>query len=145
MIELKQLDDPNQIQALKNAYLRSLVFPLDTYWKSAVIGQAPHWLIEVNGQKVGYFAARADKRLLQFFVTDPFLPLATGLFTFIVSGDLVQTASAGTFEPTYLSHCLDHQREVVVRSYLFQDHKRVDPVLNGYPLAQFRLALPVDA
>ncbi len=145
MIELKQLDDPNQIQVLKEAYLGSLVFPLDTYWKSAVIGQAPHWLIEVDGQPAGYFAARADKRLLQFYVTDPFLPLASELFTFVASGELVQTASAGTFEPAYLSYCLDHQLGVAVRSYLFQDHKRVEPILNGYPLAQFGLALPVDA
>lgn len=145
MVELKQLDDTNKIQSLKESYWRSLIFPMDSYWKSAVIGQAFHWQIEVDGQQAGYFAARVDKRLLQFFVTDLFLPMASELFTFVIKGELVQTASAGTFEPAYLSHCLDHQCQVDVRSYFFQDHKRVEPLLDGYPSAQFRLATAVDA
>jgi predicted acetyltransferase len=145
MIELEQVDNLYQIQSLKEAYLRSLVFPLDAYWKSAVIGQAPHWQIKVDGQPAGYFAARADKRLLQFYGTDPFLPLASDLFTFVLRSDLVQSAAAGTYEPPYLSHCLDHQTRVEVRSYLFQDHKRVEPLLDSFPNAQFRLASPADA
>ena len=145
MIEIKQLENSHQIQPLKEAYLRSLVFPMDGYWETAVVGRAPHWQIEVDGQLAGYFAARADKRLLQFYVTDPFLTVASDLFSFVVKGDLVQSAGAGTFEPAYLSHCLDHQLKVVVRSYLFQDHKRVEPVLNRCPLAQFKLAMPIDA
>jgi len=129
MIELEQVDNLYQIQALKEAYLHTLVFPMDAYWKSAVIGLAPHWQINVDGQAAGYFAARPDKRMLQFYVSDPFLPLASDLFTFVLSGDLVQSATAGTFEPPYLSHCLDHQTRVEVRSYLFQDHKRIEPFL----------------
>ena len=145
MIEIKQLDNPKQIQSLKEAYLRSLVFPMDGYWETAVFDRAPHWQIKVDGQLAGYFAARADRRLLQFYVTDPFLTVASELFTFVVRGDLVQSATVGTFEPTYLSHCLDHQLRVVVRSYLFQDHERVEPALNSFPFAQFRLASPIDA
>lgn len=145
MIELKRLDGPAQIQSLKDSYLRSLVFPMDSYWHSAVVGQAPHWQIEVDGQLAGYFAARPDKRLLQFFVTGPFLPMASELFAFIIKGEHVRTASAGTFEPTYLAHCLDHQRHIEIRSYLFQDHKQVKPRLDSYPSAQFRRASAADA
>jgi predicted acetyltransferase len=144
VISLNQLDSLEPIQVLKEAYLRSLVFPLDPYWKSAVIGAAPHWLMEVDGQQAGYFAARAEKRLLQFFVTDPFLPMASELFSFVLGGDLVQTASAGTYEPAYLAHCLDHQRRVAIRSYIFQDHILVEPLLDGYASAQFRLATTAD-
>jgi predicted acetyltransferase len=145
MIDLKQLDNLDQIQPLKEAYLSSLVFPMDSYWETAVVGRAPHWLIEVDGQQAGYCAICNDKRLLQFFVADPFLAMASELFAFIIKGNLVQTASAGTFEPTYLAHCLDHQRQVEVRSYLFQDHKRVEPFLDGFTAAQFKLAVAADA
>lgn len=145
-IELKQLDNSDQIEELQASYLRGLVFPMDSYWESAVVGRAPHWQIEVDDQQAGYFAARTDdKRLLQFTVTDRFLPMASELFAFVVSRDRVQTASAGTFEPAYLAHCLDHQQRVEVRSYLFQDHRRVEPILDSYPSAQFRLAAAVDA
>ena len=145
MIRIQQLDDLQQIQGLKEAYLRGLVFPMDSYWQSAFVGQAPHWRIEVDGWQAGYFAARLDKRLVQFYVTDPFLTAASELFTFVVNSDRVQCASAGTFEPAYLSHCLDHQRRIEIRSYLFEDHKRVAPQLSHYPSAQFRLAAPADA
>ena len=63
----------------------------------------------------------------------------------MVSGNLVQSATAGTFEPPYLAHCLDHQTRVEVRSYLFQDHKRIEPVFDSFPNAQFKLASPTDA
>ncbi len=144
MIEVQQLESPLQIASLKEAYLRSLIFPMDAYWKTAVVGQAPHWQINLDGQAAGYFAARADKRLLQFYISDPFLAAASDLFSFVVASDLVQTASAGTFEPAYLSHCLDHQAQVAVRSYLFEEHSRVEPALNNFPHAQFRLATPAD-
>ncbi len=58
MVTLKQLDDHQQIQALKEAYLRGLVFPMDTYWQSAVVDQAAHWQIEVGGQEAGRGPAR---------------------------------------------------------------------------------------
>ena len=145
MIKLIQLDDPTPIRSLKESYLRSLVFPMDTYWESAVIGQAPHWRIEVDGHEAGYIAVGANKRLLQFFVTVPYLALAAEMFTFIVEGDTVQSASAGTFEPAYLSHCLDHQQRVTIRSYLFQDHERVQPRLDSFASAQFLLASDVHA
>lgn len=145
MIALKRLADQQPIQALKEAYLRGLVFPMDAYWQSAVVGHAPHWQIEVDGQQAGYCAISSEKRLLQFYVTDPFLPLASELFAFIAASDLVECASAGTFEPAYLAHCLDHQHRVTVRSYLFQDHQQVGPRLDSYPLAKFQLAGAADA
>ena len=76
MIQIKRLENLQQIQALKEAYLRSLVFSMDSYWKSAFVSQAPHWQIEVDGQQAGYFAVRLDKRLVQFYVRDPFLTAA---------------------------------------------------------------------
>ncbi len=145
VIELQELGDLSHIQSQKEAYLRSLVFPMDSYWESAVVGQAPHYQIVVNGQQAGYCAIRPDKRLVQFFVIDLFLPLASTLFSFIIKRDLVQSASAGTFEPAYLSHCLDHQHWVEVRSYLFEDYERVNPLLDGWPTALFRLASAADA
>jgi predicted acetyltransferase len=145
MIKLQRLDSLEPIREMKEAYLRELVFPIDAYWQSAVVDRAPHCLVTVNDTPAGYLAASSDKRLLQFHVAEPFLPLASGLFSFVIEGDLVRTAAAGTFEPAYLAHCLDHQNGITVRSYLFQDHKRVDPVLAGFPYAQFKPATPGDA
>lgn len=144
-ITLCEVDSLEQIQAMKEAYLRGLVFPLDAYWQSAVVDRASHWQILLENRPAGYFAARPHKHLLQFYVRDPFLQAASDLFTFVVQSEFVQTASAGTNEPAYLAHCLDHQNGIAVRSFIFQDHKRVEPDLEAFPHARFRAASPADA
>ena len=145
MFTLKPLNDPTPVQALKEAYLSSLVFPMDSYWQGAVLGLAAHWQIDVNEQQAGYCVISKDKSVLQFYVSDPFLALAADLFSFIVNGDQVESASAGTFEPIYLAHCLDHQNGIEIRSYLFADHRQIEPHLASYPDAQFRPATNADA
>jgi len=146
MINLKQLAGSDQIRYLKEAYLQTLVGPMDAYWETAVIGLAPHWLIEVDGDPAGYFAAQNNKRLLQFYVTDPFLGQASSLFAFVVNSGLVSKASAATIEPAYLSHCLDHQIKVSTNSLLFEDYdQQIAVELDNYPTALFRRAMDGDA
>ena len=53
IIAVKELDDLLQIQPYKEAYLRSLVFPMNSCWEAAVISQAPHYQLEIDGQQVG--------------------------------------------------------------------------------------------
>ena len=79
MIKLQPLDGLDPIQEMKQAYLGELVFPIDAYWQTAVVDRAPHWLITVDDKPAGYFATAAGKRLLQFHITEPFLPSGVAL------------------------------------------------------------------
>lgn len=134
MIMLERVNQLEEIAAWKQAYLQSLVAPLDGYWQAAIIDPAPHWLIIMNGRTLGYFAADAPKRLLQFYAVEK----AAELFASVIESEWVETAVAGTNDPAFLSLCLDRQKQVSVNTYLFQDMRRVTPDLPAYPHAKFR-------
>lgn len=139
-IELVRLDSLATIQAMKQAYLDSLVAPLDGYWQAAIIDPAPHWALVVDGRSLGYFAADDQKRLLQFYATEQ----ASYLFAAVIASEWVATAVAGTNDPAFLSLCLDAQKQVSVNAYLFHDAHQVEPDLPAYPKAKFRLSVMDD-
>ncbi len=140
MLDFILLDDLTAVQAMKQAYLESLVAPLDGYWQAAIIDPAPHWKMVVDGRSLGYFAADDQKRLLQFYATER----AADLFTAVIESERVATAVAGTNDPAFLSLCLDVQKRVTVNTYLFHDTRRAAPELPAYPQAEFRLSVMDD-
>ena len=144
-MEIRLVDDLSEIAEWKQAYLASLVGPMDGYWETAVIGLAPHYEMVVAGERVGYFAAK-NGRLLQFFVADAFLPKASALFDQVLAAVELDSAAVSTVEPMFLALCLDRQTavstklntSVAINMYLFQDHHLVHSELPAYPNAQFR-------
>jgi predicted acetyltransferase len=142
-LEIKRVDTLDLIADWKQAYLASLVGPMDGYWETAVIGLSPHYEMVVDGERVGYFAAK-NGRLLQFFVADEFLPRASALFDAVLADGELSSASVSTVEPMFLSLCLDRQTDVSINSYLFHDHHPVQPQLSVYPHAQFRPGILAD-
>lgn len=135
MITFEQVANLTEIADWKQAYLQTLVAPLDGYWETAVIARALHFKIWVDGRALGYFAVDKQKRLLQFYA----LEQADALFTAVFESEWVATAVASTIDPAHLSLCLDRQQSVSVNSYLFHDDRPVEPELPAYPQAQFRL------
>jgi predicted acetyltransferase len=105
----------------------------------------------VDGERVGYFAAE-NGRLLQFFVTEPYLPTASVFFDEVLVKANLDSAAVSTVEPTFLSLCLDRQTavstklntSVSINSYLFHHHHPVQHTLHDYPNAHFRPATPTD-
>ncbi|MCP4362400.1 MAG: GNAT family N-acetyltransferase [Chloroflexi bacterium] len=140
MIVLQQVDAVEDIAGLKKAYLRSLVAPQDCYWETAVIGLAPHIILTVNGQAVGYCAINKADCLLEFYVNSP--ALAAELFATVLTERGVKTAVAGTNDPFYLSLCLDRQQKVAVNTYLF--HVLEPLPTNPSPGTIFRLGMQTD-
>lgn len=140
MITFERIASLDGIADWRQAYLQTLVAPLDGYWETAVITRAPHYQIMVNGRAVGYFAADEQKRLLQFFATEQ----AGALFAAVIGSEWVETAVASTIDPAVLSLCLDVQKSVSVHTYLFHDGRPTELRLPAYPQARFRLAAKAD-
>jgi RimJ/RimL family protein N-acetyltransferase len=134
MITFEPVANLTEIADWKQAYLQSLVAPLDGYWETAVIARTPHCKILLDGRALGYFAADDKKRLLQFYAVEQ----ADPLFTAVLESEWVETAVAGTNDPLFLSLCLDRQKAVAVNTYLFYDAHQVTPRLPAYPEAEFR-------
>lgn len=134
MITFERMANLDLIASWKQAYLQTLVAPLDGYWETAVIARAPHYKIMVYGRALGYFAADEQKRLLQFYAVEK----VAKLFAAVIESEWVETAVASTIDPAILSLCLDVQKSISINTYLFHDTQRVTPHLPAFPKAQFR-------
>jgi GNAT superfamily N-acetyltransferase len=134
MMNCIQLEHPALIQQLRDAYLRTLIAPMDGMWENAVIAHASFWEIQDQGEHVGHFCLDADRYLLRFHLLEDYLARAQEIFRWIISTYALHSAITSTIEPPYLSLCLDNQRSITLYSYLFRDskHRELPPDLSNY-------------
>jgi len=124
-ISFHLLPDLSSILDLKAEYLQSLQAPLDGMWEVGFIGAAPHWEIQVDGERAGYYAANEEGTLLQFHVALDFQGHARTLFDQVLAQEVssqkgIKQAIVATHDPLYLSLCLDLQKKVAVHTYLYE-------------------------
>ena len=139
MIRDTQIDDPMCIEQLQSDYLHTLTTPMDGMWEEAVIVGATFREMQDDGRNVGHFCLDSAGQLLRFYVKDEFRDQAQKLFHWLVSGHQISSAIVSTIEPLYFSLCLDIQKGVVPRHYLFRDFKQV-PISAAFAGYSFRKA-----
>lgn len=144
MIEFTQLKSVGEIAGLKEAYLKTLVAPMDAYWENGLIAHSPHWDIRHRGKRIGYFCLDGEASVMQFFIVDDFVKASEEVFSQVISRGMTETAYAGTHEPAFLSLCLDRQKSVAVHTILFTDNERVEARLEAFPDPIFRQATQAD-
>ena len=127
------------MQPLRDAYLRTLVAPMDGMWEGTAIAGATVWGMRDAGRHAGYACIGADHTLLRVHLAADYRAQARDLFRWILSAHGIRRAIASTIEPPYLSLCLDAQRGLAIHSYLFRDGGRVDPA-SGLGDSIFRRA-----
>lgn len=134
-----QLEHADGIQQVRDGYLRTLIAPMDGMWERAVIAHATFWEIRDRERQAGYFCIGPDGVLLRFHLWQDYRDRAQEIFHWIISTYGIQCAIASTIEPPYLSLCLDVQSSIVLHSYLFRDHTRVE-LSSGLSSGSFRKA-----
>ena len=117
----------SEVQPLRDAYLRTLVAPMDGMWESTAIAGATVWAMRDAGRHAGYACIGADHTLLRVYLAADYQAQARDLFRWILSAHGIRRAIASTIEPPYLSLCLDAQRGLAIHSYLFRDGARAAP------------------
>lgn len=139
MITCIQLKDFNTIQQLRDDYLSTLTAPTDGMWEGAVIADSAFWIIQDEDQFAGYYCVGADNYLLCFYLLERYQHRAQDIFRWIIATNNIQYAIASTIEPLYHSLCLDLQINSTPHTYLFHDHKRIEPPSNP-GISSFRKA-----
>lgn len=137
MINFRELDHAAYLN-FKKEYLSKLTSPLDGMWES-FIDYSSHKLIEYNQQQAGFYCVNSEACLLLFYLRDEFFKHSGEIFSLVISGDEVKTASAGTNDPAFLSLCLEQQKSISVNTLLFEDNQRIEPVNNKFENYTFRL------
>lgn len=123
-----KLEHSEMIEQIRDAYLRTLVAPMDGMWESAVITPATFWEIQDLEQHIGHFCIGSNNELLRFYLVESYQARAQELFRWMVLTYGIQQAITSTIEPLYFSLCLDMQSSVAPHSYLFRDHQRTEPL-----------------
>ncbi len=139
MITLHQKSDLSAIRDLKALYLQSLVAPMDGMWEVGFTDPSPHWEIRSGGAQAGYYAANDEGDLLQFFVRPEFESHGRTLFDHVIAQDELTRAVVSTIDPSYLSLCLDVQKEVTVHTYMYEIQTEVPPRHSDAEDLKFRL------
>lgn len=122
-----QIENSDTLQHIRNDYLRTLIAPMDGMWEGAVISSATFWEIQDGNQHAGHFCIDSDNHLLRFSLLEDYQAQAQEIFRWVISTYGIQHAIASTIEPFYFSLCLDLQVHLTLHSYLFHDHKRIEP------------------
>lgn len=140
MIEINKIISKKKVDTLRLSYMEKLTAPLDGYWVSVVIDQSDCYEIVYNNIIVGHFSVKTDKTLVQFCVFDNHLKYSSEIFEYLISHNLVTSAAVSTIESTFLSLCLDYQKDISIEMYLFCDISSPETTLNEFSNLSFRFA-----
>lgn len=130
------------IESVRRAYLETAIVPLDGMWEDAFFANAQHWMIESNGQSIGYFGANDAHALLGFQVFDP--RLAPSAFKRCIVENRFKRAFVSTAEPAYLSLCMDHQTSVSVNAFMYETTDLNEDTVVNESDGTYRLVLKDD-
>lgn len=116
----------DDISELTRQYSQKITAPLDDMWENAIIPGGDYYLISKESAEVGYFVIDENATLLQFFIVDSVAPHSREIFEFILKEKNIPQAFAGTFEPDYLSLCLDKQIKAEVDTLLYKESQAIE-------------------
>jgi predicted acetyltransferase len=142
MLEIKPIENLEEISALKQAYFAQSTSPLDGMWHFGFVPMSAHFGFYEQETLVGYCCINDEGYMLQFYLTSEAKTDAKELFTLIAEQnsaviDTVNGAFVSTAEPQYMSLCLDTSSAVSVNALMYKQAKSS----NKSHAAEFELTL----
>ncbi|MDD1782554.1 GNAT family N-acetyltransferase [Enterovibrio sp. ZSDZ35] len=131
MLNIKPIDNLEQIHSLKQAYFAQSTAPLDGMWHFGFAPMATHYGFYEQDALVGYCCINGDGYMLQFFLSTVANSDQKDLFTLIADGNSsvigdVKGAFVSTAEPQYLSLCMDNSSQFAVNALMYQQMEKSD-------------------
>ena len=124
MYNVKKIDK-ECIKKMRDSYYKNVTAPMDDMWELGIIGKGDFYTIEKEAV-LGYFVVDADNNLLQFFLKEEYEKCALNIFEFIKKKKEINQAFVSTYEPRYLSLCLDKNDGVEINSMLYTQMKTIE-------------------
>ncbi|MCK8061172.1 MULTISPECIES: GNAT family N-acetyltransferase [unclassified Fusibacter] len=128
--------------AMQIEYYKALTAPLDDMWELGIIAKANYFKM-VGDEVFGYLVLDDQKSLLQFYVCPEFINCSSELFNEARMRLGFEKAYACTYEPWYLSICLDRATQVTVNSIMYEDALKENQLVMPDGLSEV-LALSSD-
>ncbi|NGZ63975.1 GNAT family N-acetyltransferase, partial [Vibrio aestuarianus subsp. cardii] len=87
MLNIKPIDNLEQIHSLKQVYFAQSTAPLDGMWHFGFVPMATHYGFYEQGALVGYCCINGDGYMLQFYLSTEANTDQRDLFTLITDGN----------------------------------------------------------
>lgn len=98
---------------------------MDDMWESDIIPKGDFYTIEKE-YVLGYFVVDVNNNLLQFFIKEEYESKAESVFDYVKKQKKLCKAFVSTYEPRYLSLCLDDNDGVEINSFVYTQTKAIE-------------------
>jgi GNAT superfamily N-acetyltransferase len=141
--DLKQCKQ-EEITELIQEYVSMLQSPIDSFLEEH-ISNSTFYLINDNGEAVGYYAIFKEDLLTQFFLKVSMYRKCQDVFKQVLASHPISSIFVPTSDEFLLSTVLDHEFEMSKQAYFFQDSKTPVPEEKLFDSGQLRKAVQSDA
>jgi RimJ/RimL family protein N-acetyltransferase len=121
MLTEMRIEDADEIERLRDAYVRTVSAPMDGMWEGTAIAGAAFWAIREDEQPIGHFCLDTTNRLVRFAVAANDQVWAGEKLRWVITMHGVRQAVVGENEPLYYAACMMLPHFSTVHAYLFQD------------------------
>lgn len=132
------------VSVLRQQYVASLAGPLEPYIEELIGFSQRVYSICWQDRTIGYFCVSSKGTLLQFYVVDAHVQHVQTVFGQLLNEGYFQQAFAMTRDRLATSVCLEFQKSVVGKCYLFEDSSASPLDWPAPPGSIFRLATRDD-
>ncbi len=127
MLEIKPIENLEDISELKQVYFTQSSAPLDGMWHFGFVPMSAHFGFYEQETLVGYCCINAEGYMLQFYLSTDAKTDEKELLSLMTeqnsSVGRVNGAFVSTAEPQYLSLCLDYSTAVKVNALMYKQVK----------------------
>lgn len=124
MIEISKVKR-DSITSIVKKYSEKITAPLDDMWENMIIPSGTFYTVS-DADIMGYFVVGDNNTMLQFYIEECYESKTIEIFEQVVKDQNIEGALAGTFEPLYLSLCLDRNTKVEVDTFLYKENKSAE-------------------
>jgi predicted acetyltransferase len=113
-------DNTSIVNGLRAKLYQKFNAPIDAMWEQLYIAYSQAYLIENEGNTIGYCCVNDHDCLLQLFLSEEFLSKMDEVVANLIASGLIRSASLSAIEPVSFNACLNHSESIQANTYCFQ-------------------------
>ncbi|MCF8060489.1 MAG: GNAT family N-acetyltransferase [Bacteriovoracaceae bacterium] len=130
MVKINKLSSLENINQLKNDYVKQATAPLDGMWLTGFVPMAKHYEIYDQDRLLGYFCLNEEGYFLQYNIDQKYRSRSFEIFKSLMTLDtprlgVIKGAFCSTAEPSFFSICLDNFSSYKVNAHMYQVNEQV--------------------
>ncbi len=123
MIFLKT-ENNKTVHKLRTKLYQSLKAPIDAMWELLYIASSKHYLIEEDGETIGFCCINEEGALLQIYLNEDKALNMLGVIQKLLASNLMNSANLSSNEPIGFNSCLALSKSIEVNTFCFENNNK---------------------